>query len=83
VSYEVPFTTNCGCLEITYQNEKIDIGKLMPLYDSIYNKYWDMVVKPLNAIHKAFANRGSRQASSIKSDIRKIDQVKLKGELYH
>ena len=82
VSYEVPFTADCGCLEVTYRNEKVEIGKLMPLYHSIYTKYWDMVVKPLNAVKNALRNGTSRQAKSVKNDINKIDQVKIRGERF-
>ncbi|XP_063676068.1 uncharacterized protein LOC134812524 isoform X2 [Bolinopsis microptera] len=81
VSYEVPFTADCGCLEVTYQNEKVEIGKLMPLYHSIYTKYWDMVVKPLNAVKNALRYGGSRQ--SVRNDINKIDQVKIRGNSFH
>ena len=80
MKYEVPFTSDCGCLHETFTKEGMDINKLMPLYYSIYNKYWDMVVKPLNAVNQAFSNGFSRKATSVKTEITKIDQVKLKGE---
>ena len=82
MNYEVPFTSDEGCLEVTFKNEKVDLGKLMPLYKTIYNKYWDMVVKPLNAIKNACRNGSFRQTSYVKRDIQKIDQVKIKGGIF-
>lgn len=79
MKYEVPFTPDQSCLEVTFQNENIDIGRLMPLYRTIYNKYWDMVIKPLNAINNACRTGSLRQEIHLKRDIQTIDQVKIKG----
>lgn len=70
VRVEVPFTSDCGCLDYS----PLDISTLMPTYFTIYTKYFETVMKPLN---------GRYFARNVTFSIASIENVKEKGNDYH
>ena len=65
VSYEVPFTSDCGCFDLDA------LSRSMPLYHQIYTKYYEMVMKPLKS---AIYNQ------DITFTIADIEKVKQRGK---
>lgn len=70
IAHEIPFTDQCGCFE--YPEDMTDY---MPIYMTVYNKYYDDVMTPLND----FIEAGSVPNTNTKTLLAKVTKTKDKG----
>ena len=74
MEFEVPFTSDCGCLDYS----PLDVAKLMPIYHKIYTNYFQTVIKPLQNVDFYLSRDGGLLTSC---SMTKIEKIKNKGLL--
>jgi len=75
IAHEIPFTDQCGCFEYD-----TDMYEYMPVYDTVYHKYYDDVMTPLNDfLDGDTAHRDKIVDMSSKTLLNSVTKTKDKG----